>query len=808
MNPRIVLLSSFLLCSISHFSQSLLLEITIENATDQSPIPGALVFVQEMGQSAEADTAGRIALALPAPGSYSLTIFAENFATKTMEAQLERGEQLAIQLNPLSLDIETIELKANRSNYGLRRLHNVEGMAIYAGRKTEVIEMQNLQGNLAANNAREVYKGIAGLNIWENDGAGLQLAIGARGLDPNRTSHFNTRQNGYDISADALGYPESYYTPPPQALERIEVVRGAASLQYGTQFGGLLNFIFKKGTKEKPFEFNTENTYGAFGMFSTFNSVGGTKGGLNYYAFYQYRRGDGWRPNSGFEQHAAFANLNLQLSEKLSLGMEYTHMNYLAQQPGGLADFEFDQNPRQSNRTRNWFQVDWNLAALNLDYRFSENTRFNLRNFFLMAGRDALGELGPINRPDPLRERDLIMGAYRNFGAEARLLNRYSLRKGLFSTFLVGARFYRGYTSNRQGAANEGSVPDFTFLNPNDLERSDYEFPSRNLALFAENLFNLSPRLTITPGLRFEYIRTASEGYFKQRVFSGGQVIFEQKIEDARLNERSFMLMGLGVGYQLPAGLDAYANVSQNYRAINFSDLAVANPNLVVDSLLQDERGYNADMGLRGSFLEDRLRFDLSTFYLRYNDRIGLAEISVPDPIVLERLVAFRTNIGDARVYGIEAYAEADLWRLAFGQNSQPSLSLFFNFSWLDGQYVSGQRQFVGNAVELIPPFSLKTGFAFQYKGFRASYLYSHVQQQFSDATNAVFVANATRGVIPAYSVMDFSTSYEWGRLRLQAGINNLADAAFFTRRATAYPGPGIIPAEGRRFYVGLRIEI
>lgn len=808
MNPRIVLLISFLLCSISHFSQRLLLEVTIENAADQSPVPGASVFIQEVGQSVEADEEGRIALALPAPGLYSLTIFAEGFVTKTMEAQLEKSGQLGIQLDPLSLDIETIELKANRSNYGLRRLHNVEGMAIYAGRKTEVIEMQNLQGNLAANNAREVYKGIAGLNIWENDGAGLQLAIGARGLDPNRTSNFNTRQNGYDISADALGYPESYYTPPPQALERIEVVRGAASLQYGTQFGGLLNFIFKKGTKEKPFEFTTENTYGSFGLFSTFNSVGGTKGGVNYYAFYQYRRGDGWRPNSGFEQHTAFANLNLQLSEKLSLGMEYTHMNYLAQQPGGLADFEFDQDPRQSNRERNWFRVDWNLAALNLDYRFSENTRFNLRNFFLMAGRDALGELGPINRPDPLRARDLIMGAYQNFGAEARLLHRYSLRKGLFSTFLTGVRFYRGYTRNRQGDANNDSGPDFIFLNPNDLERSDYEFPSRNLALFAENIFNLTSRLTITPGLRFEYIRTASEGYFKQRVFSGGQVIFEQKLEDARLNERSFVLMGLGVGYQLPAGLDAYANVSQNYRAINFSDLAVAIPNLVVDSLLQDERGYNADLGLRGSFLEERLRFDLSTFYLRYNGRIGLAEISVPDPIVLERLVAFRTNIGDARVYGLEAYAEADLWRLAFGQNSRPSLSLFFNFSWLDGQYVTGQRQYVGNAVELIPPFSLKAGFTFQYKSFRASYLYSHVQQQFSDATNAEFVANATRGIIPAYSVMDFSTSYEWGRFRLQAGVNNLADAAFFTRRATAYPGPGIIPAEGRRFYVGLRVEI
>ena len=89
---------------------------------------------------------------------------------------------------------------------------------------------------------------MSGLNIWESDGAGVQLGIGGRGLSPNRNSNFNTRQNGYDISADPLGYPESYYSPPLEAIERIEIVRGAASLQYGTQFGGMLNFKFKKGT--------------------------------------------------------------------------------------------------------------------------------------------------------------------------------------------------------------------------------------------------------------------------------------------------------------------------------------------------------------------------------------------------------------------------------------------------------------------------------------------------------------------------------------------------------------------------------
>jgi Fe(3+) dicitrate transport protein len=88
-----------------------------------------------------------------------------------------------------------------------------------------------LTANKATNNARQIFAQVVGLTI-SSDG-GLQLSIGGRGLDPNRTSNFNTRQNGYDISADVLGYPESYYATPTEALEEIQVIRGAASLQYG-----------------------------------------------------------------------------------------------------------------------------------------------------------------------------------------------------------------------------------------------------------------------------------------------------------------------------------------------------------------------------------------------------------------------------------------------------------------------------------------------------------------------------------------------------------------------------------------------
>ncbi|NRA47524.1 MAG: TonB-dependent receptor [Phaeodactylibacter sp.] len=782
----------------------------VMSKSEGQPVNGATLFLAETGSIAETKADGAFELEASVPGPYSLTVFMPGFTTVEKEVTLSPESpvaELELRLEGLSINIESIEINASRGAYSISRLRNVEGAAIYAAKKSELIELENAMGNLAANNAREIYKGVPGLNIWENDGSGLQLAIGARGLDPNRTSNFNTRQNGYDISADALGYPESYYTPPAQALQRIEVVRGAASLQYGTQFGGLLNFVFKRGPRDKPFEFTTENTYGSFGQFNTFNSVGGTAGNINYYAFYQYKRGDGWRPNSGYEQHTAFGSLQWQPTERLKMGVEYTHMNYLAQQPGGLADFEFQQDPQQSKRGRNWFKVDWNLAALTLDYHFTSRTRLNWRNFLLIAQRDALGELGPINRPDPLRERDLISGQYHNIGSEARLLHRYKVN-GQLSTFLLGLRLYRGHTENMQGDASEGEGPDFRFLNPEDLEQSNYDFPSRNVSVFAENLFNLTPRLSITPGARFEYIRTTSDGYFKERVFSGGEVIFERRLEDARINERSLALLGLGLGYKIKPEVELYANWSQNYRAINFSDLAVVNPNLIIDSLLNDERGFNFDLGVRGDAFDGRVRFDVSGFYLRYNDRIGLAEIVVPDPVVIERLVAFRTNIGDARIYGLESFVEADLWKLFIDQDSPWSALAFVNFSYLDGTYVSGQRQFIGNDVELIPPVSVKTGLTVRRGGFSASYLVSHVHAHFSDATNAEIVANATRGIIPTYTVMDFSTSYEWKRYRLQAGINNLTNTSYFTRRATGYPGPGIIPAEPRRLYIGLRITI
>ncbi len=790
------------LCATYTMAQSAAIFGNVTCAKQLSPINKVKILLDNSNEMIETDDKGSYQFNHLPDGKYNLVFYREGFATfnHSITIQDQVSVEFDLALDSLQLNLQAIEIEAERrENYGLRRLRNVEGMAIYAAKKTEVIQLDRITANLATNNPRQVFKDIPGLNIWENDGAGLQLAIGARGLDPNRTSNFNTRQNGYDISADALGYPESYYTPPTQALKRIEIVRGAASLQYGPQFGGLLNFVFKEGKEKKPFEFITENTVGSFGLLTSFNSIGGSKDGWNYYTFYQRKQGDGWRENSAFHQNTAYAKISKKVSDRFKVSLEYTFMNYLAQQAGGLQDFEFFQNARQSKRARNWFEVNWNLAALIFDYQISDKTKINSRSFFLGAQRQALGELGAINRPDPLRERDLIRGRYRNFGNETRLIHRYEIGQQL-TTFLAGFRYYQGLTLNQQGDANDSSDPDFKFLNPNELEKSEYDFPSKNISVFAENLFNVTKRWSITPGARFEYINTASDGFYKRRVFSGGELIFERKFEDVQENSRSFLLLGLGTAFKLNQDLELYGNFSQNYRSINFSDLAIVNPNLIVDSLLKDETGFNADLGIRGTLLNEAIRLDASLFYLQYKNRIGLSSTGA-------QAIDFRTNIGDARIVGLETYIHADIWQLLKKDKSKMGLSVFVNASLLKGKYTSGLSSFKGNEVELIPPLSLKTGLQYRWKNFRASYQFAHVAAHYSDASNAEFVVNATRGKIPAYQVQDLSFSYLFRRFRFQGGVNNLTNAKYFTRRANGYPGPGIIPADGRSFYLTFGVK-
>ena len=143
----------------------------------------------------------------------------------------------------------TVVGSGSKSDY--QQMPEVVGTSIYAGKKNALIVLDNVQGNVVNNTMRQVLAKVPGIHIWESDPSGIQIGISARGLSPNRSWEFNVRQNGYDIAADPFGYPEAYYNPQLQAVQRIEIVRGQGSLQYGPQFGGLVNYILRNGSEIK-----------------------------------------------------------------------------------------------------------------------------------------------------------------------------------------------------------------------------------------------------------------------------------------------------------------------------------------------------------------------------------------------------------------------------------------------------------------------------------------------------------------------------------------------------------------------------
>jgi len=776
----------------------------ITSEEDNENLPGAVVFIQSQNIQAQANANGEYEMNLP-QGTYTIECYA--FERKRLKQKITVKNQdikLDFSLPTLTETLKEIKVNAQRNTYaGMGRLRSVDGFGIYEAKKNELIVLDDFAANKANNNARQIFAKVPGLNIWESDCAGLQLDIAARGLGPSRTANFNTRQNGYDMSADALGYPESYYTPPMQAVERIEIVRGAASLQYGTQFGGMLNFKLKDAPKDKKIELNSEQTVGSFGLLNTFNSVGGTLGKFSYYSYYQYKEGNCWRPNSNFNSHTAFTKLAYKPNEKLDISLEYTYLYYRTRQAGGLTDDDVKRgNFEISKRGRNWFKVNWNLMALNVDYKFSDKSKINIRNFALFSQRDALGNLEKIDRLDnPNENRTLIRDVFRNFGSEVRFLQSYNLL-GQRSTLLLGTRFYRGLTDRKQGDANSTDRPDFFHLNPDNLENFNYDFPSQNISFFAENIFNITDKFSITPGIRVENIQTFSVGTYKQTIRDlAGNVVVENDFEEDRGVTRSFALLGIGASYYFENEMNLYANFSQNYRSITFSDLRLSNPNFLLDSLITDEKGFNMDLGFRGTH-QHWLNFDVSAFYLRYNDRIGV--ILPPSTTLL-----FRTNVGDSRHYGVETFVEVDILGLLKGKNTPMNLVLFSNFSWIDAQYVTAKDNAIkGRKVEYVPEIMWRSGLNFSYKNFKATYQFSYLGEQFSDATNSVFNPSAVTGLIPSYYVMDLSLTYTYKFMRFAAGINNLTDERYFTRRAAAYPGPGIIPATARSFYLTVGVKL
>jgi Fe(3+) dicitrate transport protein len=693
-----------------------------------------------------------------------------------------------------------------------RTLRDVEGMGIFSSKKTEVIQMQGSNGNFSLNNTRQSFVRAPGVFIWEQDGSGVQAGVAVRGLSPNRSWEFNTRKDGYDISADIFGYPEAYYTPPFESLERIELVRGSASLQFGPQFGGLLNYVTKSAPRDRSFSLESSQVVGSTGFYSTYTALGGTIGDFSYYTYFNLRTGTPWRENNRFTQGTFYARGNYRVSESGTLGFSMTYMNYLLQQPGGLTEAQYQADARQATRSRDWFSTPWAIPTLSYEHTFSEQTRLNVRAFALFAQRNSVGLTTTPNIVDSLiNPRRVDQDIFTNFGTEARLLHQFDFL-GNPSAIVTGIRYYRGNTERDRGRGSDGDSYDMTFRSERSL---DLNFTVQNVAAFAELKLALSPIFSLTPGARLDYISTVGTGQFSRSTNSffepiGGFISVNKTTSEV------VPLLGLGATLRPIDEAEIYANIAQAYRPALFSD-QFQNSLVDVDENLRASSGWSSDIGVRG-FVGNVFTYDIGAFFMIYGDRVGTLSRAQLGADSTRFPNGLRTNVGTSRHFGVEAFVELDVIA-ALGEPSLMqtvgSLDLFTAVSYVNATYISDRRASLsnpagsvqGNRVEFAPEWIVRAGLTYRFRStFSVTLQGSYVGKSFSDASNTIFQANGVQGVIPEYTIFDLSASWRlFSFATVEANINNLLDRRYFTRRAGGYPGPGIIPGEGRVATLGVR---
>ena len=699
------------------------------------------------------------------------------------KSQKESGDSLPART------LKQVTVKGARSVV-VESLPNVYGTYLMGGKRSESIRLSEIDANVAEKTPRQLFARIPGVFVYDMDGTGNQINIATRGLDPHRSWENNIRQNGVITNSDMYGYPASHYSPPMESIDRVELVRGMASLQYGAQFGGMLNYVTKQADTTRRFGFETINSVGSYGLRSTYNAIGGRIGKWTYYAYYYRRHSDGYRENSRSDAQAQFGRLHYQATGQLGFTAEVGRSTYIYQIPGPLTDALFAQNPRQSTRSRNYFNPDIYIPSLKADWHLSDRTRLLWTVSAVLGARNSVQLDAFATVPDTLnrvtgqyRARQVDVDNFNSYTSETRLLHRYKLG-GVSATLATGFQLMSTDLHRRQlGVGTTASDFDLTLTDP---FKRDLHFRTKNLAVFAENQFQLTDRLTVSPGIRVEQGKTEMRG-----------IITYYAPENLPTDiSHHFALLGMNAQYQVNDAVKLYGGWAQAYRPVVFKDIIPTSVYERIDKNLKDAYGYNAELGVDAHW--QGVHLNLTVFDLLYRNRLGTLLLTNPDG----SNSIFRTNIGDSRSTGVEALVETQLLRTNSLLISGFTSTAYNNARYINGRVSSGteNRNVAGNQVESAPRWTSRNGVTARYGTASLTLQYSYVAQTFSDALNTPTPsANGAIGPVPAYSLWDLNGTWRIKRLlTVRGSVNNLLNQQYFTKRPTFYPGPGVWPSDGR----------
>jgi Fe(3+) dicitrate transport protein len=188
---KIVLLFIFILLIKTGpcFSQATsTLSGTLTNKSNE-PLAYANIILEGTQFMASADESGQFLIKDIPPGNYTLLISLLGYEKFSKKITIKNNEPLLLQLQLKSRisELKAVEIEAEREKVYMEKMPEIRGTDIFAGKKSEIIALDKSDANLAENNTRQVFSKVPGISAWEMDGAGVQVSISSRGLNPHRS---------------------------------------------------------------------------------------------------------------------------------------------------------------------------------------------------------------------------------------------------------------------------------------------------------------------------------------------------------------------------------------------------------------------------------------------------------------------------------------------------------------------------------------------------------------------------------------------------------------------------------------------
>jgi Fe(3+) dicitrate transport protein len=754
---------------------------SVRSANGQ-PVAGAAILVRSASGDAflEADRNGSFTLQNTPRGDFTIEVIHDAYAPSSQELN---GSETTVNfvLEPHTYT-ESLTVMASRI---------ATDPAVIPG-SVDIISRTDLKGERVFTTGEALRK-APGVQVRDEEGIGLRPNIGIRGLNPNRSSKVLLLEDGIPLGFAPYGDNASYYHPPIERFESIELVKGSGQIAYGpSTVGGVINYL----TPDPPAKPTLGATLamGNRGYGSVSLSAGGTWGPVGALVDIMRKESDGARQNT----HSLLNDVNAKLtwspssSHSFTLrGSHYSEESMLTY--SGLRQAEYDANPRQNPFHNDSFDGARSGASLAHGWRLGRETTLTTTLYGSRFSRDwwrqsSNSSQRPNDSADPncggLANLDTTCGNegrlrdYETWGVESRL--RFTTRLGSFRAETeTGIRTHHEQQARIQMNGDTPRARTGRLVEDNVRENDA-------VAMFVQTRFG-NDRWGITPGVRLEQIAFRRTN----RLASGGAGV-------SGATELTKVIPGIGFSYTANE-TTFFAGLHRGFAPPRTEDIINNNTGGVID--LDPELSWNSEFGIR-TVVKPGLALSATAFRMDYENQI------VPTSVA-GGVGATLTNGGRTLHQGLEASARIDSAPLL---GTSRNLYTRVAYTWIPEASYTGTRfsaisglgnvSVTGNRLPYAPEHLLTAGVGYMLpRGIDLYFEGVHVGSQFADDLNTITpTADGQRGLIDSHTIFNATINIDVPILSSTffVTIKNALDETYIVDRSR-----GILPGSPRLIQAG-----